>query len=183
MWDLSSWTRNRTPVPCICGRVLNHWTTREVPLRNFKCCLIFGYVLNSDLSKTLFPLSCETSHLCMFFSKRCMNSVGQSSPNTLASFLCFKPDPGSKGNYGLQGCWHLLFLRCSCDVGTSPSELSWALTSPVFCVPGALWVLRAGRAVQSGRHASYVDVLCLCTHSAAQTSLTKHNFRDRITEH
>ena len=104
MWDLSSWTRNWTPVPCICRQVLNHWTTREVPLRTFKCCLIFGYIFSSDLSKTLFSLSCKISHLCMFFSKRCMNSVGQSSPNTLASFLCFKPNSDSKGNYDLPGC-------------------------------------------------------------------------------
>ena len=29
-WDLSSTTRNQTHVPCI-GRILNHWTTSEVP--------------------------------------------------------------------------------------------------------------------------------------------------------
>ena len=31
MWDLSTMTRDRTLVPCIGGRILNHWTTREVP--------------------------------------------------------------------------------------------------------------------------------------------------------
>ena len=31
MWDLSSLTRDRTHVPCIGRRILNHWTTREVP--------------------------------------------------------------------------------------------------------------------------------------------------------
>ena len=31
MWDLSSPTRDRTCVPCIGRRILNHWTTREVP--------------------------------------------------------------------------------------------------------------------------------------------------------
>ena len=30
MWDLSSLTRDWTHVPCIAGRILNHWTTREV---------------------------------------------------------------------------------------------------------------------------------------------------------
>ena len=31
MWDLSSLTRDQTLVPCIGKRILNHWTTREVP--------------------------------------------------------------------------------------------------------------------------------------------------------
>ena len=31
MCDLISLTGNRTPVPCIARRILNHWTTREVP--------------------------------------------------------------------------------------------------------------------------------------------------------
>ena len=30
-WDLSSPTRDWTCVPCIAWRVLNHWTTREIP--------------------------------------------------------------------------------------------------------------------------------------------------------
>ena len=30
-WDVeSSQTRDRTRVPCIGGRILNHWTTREI---------------------------------------------------------------------------------------------------------------------------------------------------------
>ena len=31
MWDLSSLTRDQTLVPCVGKRILNHWTTREVP--------------------------------------------------------------------------------------------------------------------------------------------------------
>ena len=31
MWDLSSLTRDRTPVPCIVRWILYRWTTREVP--------------------------------------------------------------------------------------------------------------------------------------------------------
>jgi len=31
MCNLISLTGNRTPVPCIARRILNHWTTREVP--------------------------------------------------------------------------------------------------------------------------------------------------------
>ena len=31
MWDLSSLTRDRTLIPYTGRRILNHWTTREVP--------------------------------------------------------------------------------------------------------------------------------------------------------
>ena len=31
MWGLSCWIRDRTHIPCIARRILNHWTTREVP--------------------------------------------------------------------------------------------------------------------------------------------------------
>ena len=31
MWDLSSLTRDQTPVLCIARQILNHWTDREVP--------------------------------------------------------------------------------------------------------------------------------------------------------
>ena len=33
MWDLSSLTRDRNHIPCIGRRILNLWTTREVPLK------------------------------------------------------------------------------------------------------------------------------------------------------
>ena len=36
MWDLSSPTRNQTQVPCIGRWILNHWTTREIPLPVFE---------------------------------------------------------------------------------------------------------------------------------------------------
>ena len=32
IWDLSSPTRDQTHVPCTGRQILNHWTTREVPL-------------------------------------------------------------------------------------------------------------------------------------------------------
>ena len=34
-WDLSFPTRERTRVPCIARQILNHWTTREVPVSVF----------------------------------------------------------------------------------------------------------------------------------------------------
>ena len=32
MWDLSSPTRDGAHIPCIGRQILNHWTTREVPI-------------------------------------------------------------------------------------------------------------------------------------------------------
>ena len=34
MWDLSSLTRDQTPIPCIGKQSLNHWTMREAPMMN-----------------------------------------------------------------------------------------------------------------------------------------------------
>ena len=41
----SSWTRDRTHVPCIGRRILNHWTTREVLTFHF---LLIKYVRLSE---------------------------------------------------------------------------------------------------------------------------------------
>ena len=35
MWDLSSPIRDQACIPCIASRLLNHWTTREVPVFSF----------------------------------------------------------------------------------------------------------------------------------------------------
>ena len=44
MWDLTSQTRDQT-VPCLGRRILNHWTTREVPKLHFqKFKFYLGYV-------------------------------------------------------------------------------------------------------------------------------------------
>ena len=37
MLAVNSPTRNQTCVPCIAKRILNHWTTEEVPRRLFSC--------------------------------------------------------------------------------------------------------------------------------------------------
>ena len=44
----SSWTRDWIHVPCILGQILNHWTTREVPLPN--CLIINSQVLRFPCS-------------------------------------------------------------------------------------------------------------------------------------
>ena len=35
MWDLSSHIRDRTHIPCIGIQILNHWTSRQVPVETF----------------------------------------------------------------------------------------------------------------------------------------------------
>ena len=35
VWDLSTPTRDQTHIPCIGRWILNHWTTREVPISHF----------------------------------------------------------------------------------------------------------------------------------------------------
>ena len=37
MWDLSSLTRDQTQVPCFGRQILNHCTTREVPMQILNC--------------------------------------------------------------------------------------------------------------------------------------------------
>ena len=32
IWNLSSLTKDQIHIPCIARQILNHWTTREVPL-------------------------------------------------------------------------------------------------------------------------------------------------------
>ena len=35
MWDISSLTKDQTHISCITRWILNHWTTKEVPLAGF----------------------------------------------------------------------------------------------------------------------------------------------------
>ena len=67
MWDLSSPTRDRTRVPCIGRRILNHWTTREVPL------CVFLDINSLDLSfANIFSHSRQSFHFVNSFL-RCVN--------------------------------------------------------------------------------------------------------------
>ena len=47
MWYLTSPTRDWTCVPCIGRRILNHWTTREVPVCSLLILKIVSLCLNS----------------------------------------------------------------------------------------------------------------------------------------
>ena len=42
LWNLSSWTREQTPVPCVGSQIHNHWATGEVHLYHF---LMKNYLL------------------------------------------------------------------------------------------------------------------------------------------
>ena len=57
MWDLSSPTRDRTRVPCFGRRILNHWTTKEVPSFFCVCNTLFTKTgFRPDLSTLTQPL-------------------------------------------------------------------------------------------------------------------------------
>ena len=70
MWDLSSLTRDWTRVPCIGRWILNHWTTREVPLHYFLCCVLAALYYNHILISwwtCVIHFSCPASkHFLMF---------------------------------------------------------------------------------------------------------------------
>ena len=53
LWDLSSPTRDRTHVPCIGRRILNHWTTREVPLIRLLRAMLYARRKWSDMFKDI----------------------------------------------------------------------------------------------------------------------------------
>ena len=64
MWDLSALTRDRTRVSCIGRRILNHWTTREVP--NLDFFISFSYLIGvARASNTMFNESRESGHPCL----------------------------------------------------------------------------------------------------------------------
>ena len=71
MWDLSSPTRDRTHVPCIGRRILNHWTTRKVPRKpvgSLGDFILFYFILFSSTSLLLPthlpPPSCTHAQSC-----------------------------------------------------------------------------------------------------------------------
>ena len=64
MWDLSSPTRDRTRIPCIGRQILNHWTTREVPITMFSNMCFHLIIL--DISP------CQKIHFHFIFFKSCV---------------------------------------------------------------------------------------------------------------
>ena len=67
MWDLSSQTRNWTPIPCIGRWILNHWTAREVlvmccfkspPIQIFRLWCNFSGAWEDIIRWYLPPMSC-----------------------------------------------------------------------------------------------------------------------------
>ena len=56
MWDLSSLISDGIYVPCIGRHILNHWTTREVPLLD-----LFRELYSNWYRKIYVSLSCQKS--------------------------------------------------------------------------------------------------------------------------
>ena len=93
MWDLSSLTRDGTPVPCIGRWILNHWITRKVQKcstfrlekkeKSLSCVWLFvnPSFMNPWTVTYQAPLSME------FFSQECWSGLPFPSPGDL-------PDPG-----------------------------------------------------------------------------------------
>ena len=45
LWDFNSLTRNQTHAPCFGRQILNHWTTREVPILFILYSLLFFFTV------------------------------------------------------------------------------------------------------------------------------------------
>ena len=76
MWDLSSPTRNPTPVPCIGMQIVNHWVTREVPiLLNLNINGVIQYILYLCVTSFIQHCQEDSSILCVsivcYFSFQC----------------------------------------------------------------------------------------------------------------
>ena len=129
VWDLSFPTKDQTRVPCISRRILNHWTTREVP-----AC---GPLLD------IFPWSLFTSHLegnegLIQRGRKLENLLQDRDRENGHGLLCSMHTTGFRG--GASGkepvCHCRTHKRCGFDpcVGKIPWRRAWQST-PVF-LPG-----------------------------------------------
>ena len=83
MWDLSSLTRDQTCVLCIGRWILNHWTTREVPLFTLLIVTFNTQVLNFDLVQLIYFFFCLPVLLVSYPIKYCQIYCHETFP------LCF----------------------------------------------------------------------------------------------
>ena len=60
MWHPSSQTRDLTGIPCIARWILNHWTTREVPIVYFQQCA--QNMPGTRMVLIVFAVSCNHHH-------------------------------------------------------------------------------------------------------------------------
>ena len=95
MWDLSSLTRNRTCVPCIERQILNHWTTREVPLHHCLFLKLFYHLQEKSCTYlTVTPCSSQplaTTNLLFVSSNLPSIDISHKRNHTIAGLLCLAP--------------------------------------------------------------------------------------------
>ena len=71
MWDLSSLTRDQTHILCIASWILNHWTTRGVPLSvlwaDFPLTLLLFFPFGTEMPMLLIPKASRVCVPCSFW--------------------------------------------------------------------------------------------------------------------
>ena len=90
MWDLSSTARDQTHVPGIARRILNHWTTREVPSHTFQLipyCRTFG---------------CYYKQVCIHFWDQMWVDLGYPGGSVVKNL---RANAGDAGDMGLIPGW------------------------------------------------------------------------------
>lgn len=97
-WETVCWVLFKNPF------LLDFFACCPSTFKHLYCGLIFWMYFTSDLSELPLPLFCKTSHSCIFFSQKSMNSWGQGSSHTFTPFLCSQPNSSLKVKYDLWGC-------------------------------------------------------------------------------
>ena len=69
MWDLSSLTRDRTRVPCVGRRILNHWTASEAPRARLLTCTCRGLPVSGGAACTSSTTSKSHSTACPRYTR------------------------------------------------------------------------------------------------------------------
>ena len=155
MWDLSSPPMDQTHVPCIGRRILNHWTTREVPahifsLNNYHASILaslkllckhqFHWQLHITLSVVLliFPSLFLPLQITLGFSSISL------VPSSLAPHgFSISPFQWVTYSLSLQIGWDSLFLEnhrilCMCFISSWGPQSCWkeGITPRKVTLPG-----------------------------------------------
>ena len=133
MWDLSSPTRDQTCISCIARQILNHWTTREVP------------ILLKPHFRPLIEILLHMFDIIIFLKRRC-GSVIVSYPSYTASLTTGQDLSTPVWHTGLCMSWHLpqSYAPLPLLVCTLPSSLiQLVIHSHTYCVLSGLCVFAA----------------------------------------